>query len=139
MSHYIPAFKDGYKAGAAQATDEIASLKKRVATLELKDMPLHPLHTRKWLMAMLEQGEDVMVIRSRSTGKSTVQALTYIAKAISNPGKHIEVSDHFGTPEATRQLLWMMCGMVNSLRLKHIHFDKVAQSIIFENRDRGDE
>lgn len=132
-------FQEGYRAGALNAAQEIESLKKRVAILELKDMPLHPLHTRKWLMAMLEQGEDVVVIRSRRTGKSTVQALTYIAKAISNPGKRIEVSDHFGTPEATRHLTMMMRSMIDVLGLQHLHFDREAQSIIFENRNRGNE
>lgn len=136
-------FEKGYSIGAAVAANaaaqEIESLKKRVAILELKDMPLHPLHTRKWLMAMLEQGEDVMLIRSRRTGKSTVQALTYIAKAISNPGKHIEVSDHFGTPEATRHLMMVTRNMVHALGLQHIHFDIVSRSIIFENRNRGNE
>ena len=132
-------FQEGFRAGALNAAQEIASLKKRVATLELKDMPLHPLHTRKWVESFLEQGYQLSVVRSRRTGKSTVQALTYIAKAISNPGKHIEVSDHFGTPEATRNLLWVMCSMVDVLGLQHIHFDKAAQSIIFENRNRGNE
>ena len=132
-------FHAGYRAGAIEAAQEIESLKKRVAILELKDMPLHPLHTRKWLEAMLEQGEDVMLIRSRRSGKSTVQALGYIAKAISNPGKHIEVSDHFGTPEATHHLLMMMRGMVETLGLEHIHLDRGTQSIIFENRNRGNE
>ena len=132
-------FQEGFRAGALNAAQEIASLKKRVATLELKDMPLHPLHTRKWLMAMLEQGEDVMVIRSRRTGKSTVQALTYIAKAISNPGKPIQLCDHFGTLPATDHLLYMMRDMVDALGLQHIHFDRSARSIIFENRNRGDE
>lgn len=132
-------FEDGYSAGAARAAQEIASLKKRVATLELKDMPLHPLHTRKCIEAMLEQGDRLSVVMSRHTGKSTVQALGYIAKAISNPGKRIEVSDHFGTPDATHRLLMRMRKMVDALGLQHIHFDREAQSIIFENRNRGNE
>ena len=110
-----------------------------MATLELKDMPLHPLHTRKWIESFLDHGYPIDEIRSRRTGRSTVQALTYIAKAISNPGKHIEVSDHFGTTEATRHLMMVMRNVVHALGLKHIHFDIVSQSIIFENRNRGNE
>lgn len=132
-------FEDGYSAGAARAAQEIASLKKRVATLELKDMPLHPLHTRKWIEAFLEQGYPLDELRSRRTGRSTVQALGYIKKAIENPGKHIEVSDHFGTPNATHHLMMMMRGMVDALGLEHIHLDRGARSIIFENRNRGNE
>lgn len=132
-------FQDGFKAGANAAAQEIESLKKRVAILELKDMPLHPLHTLKWIKAFLDQGYRIEEIRSRRTGKSTVQAFTYIAKAISNPGKHIEVSDHFGTREATHHLLMMMRKMVDLLELQHIHFDRETQSIIFENRNRGNE
>lgn len=132
-------FQEGYRAGALNAAQEIASLKKRVAILELKDMPMHPLHTRKWIEAFLEHGYQIGELRSRRTGRSTVQALTYIAKAISNPGKHIEVSDHFGTPDATHHLTMMMRQMVDVLGLQHIHFDRGAQSIIFENRNRGNE
>ena len=135
-------FQEGFRAGALNAAQEIASLKERVATLELKDMPLyplHPLHTRKWIESFLDHGYQIDEIRSRRTGRSTVQALTYITEAISNPGKRIEVSDHFGTPDATDHLLMMMRVMVSSLRLEHIYFNRGERSIIFENRNRGNE
>lgn len=72
MSGYTPVFEAGYKAGVANAAQEIASLKKRVAIFELKDMALHPLHTRKWIESFLEQGFPLDELRSRRTGRSMV-------------------------------------------------------------------
>jgi hypothetical protein len=115
---------------------EIEELKRRVAILELKDMPMHPMHTRKWLEAFLEQGYSLSEITTRQTGRSTVQALRGIAWVIEHPGKVLGIQDHFGSTSADRNLMHMMRGMVGELGLKHIHFNNADITAVFENRER---
>jgi len=129
-------FNLGLKAGLEKSAKEIEELKRRVRILELKDMPLHPLHTRKWIEAFLDNGYSLDEITSRQTGRSTVQALRNIAWLIENPGKVLKVEDHFGTTAASRNLLAMMRQMVMDMELKHIHFNRSDNTAIFENRER---
>jgi len=115
---------------------EIEELKRRVAILELKDMPMHPLHTREWLKDALDNGYSLREITTRRTGRSTVQALCGIAWVIEHPGKVLRISDHFGSTLADRNLMYMMQMIVTGLGLKHIHFNNSDITAIFENRER---
>lgn len=129
-------FNRGVKYGVEKSAKEIEELKRRVAILELKDMPLHPLHERKWIEEAINNGYSFISIECRGTGRSTVQALKGIAWLIENPGKELKVEDHHGTAAANRNLLGMMRNMVVRMELKHIHFNLGDNTAIFENRER---
>jgi hypothetical protein len=128
-------FNRGRKYGAEQSAKEIEELKRRVTILELKDMPMHPLHTREWLKDALDNGYSLREITTRRTGRSTVQALRGIAWVIEHPGMVLRIQDHFGSTPADRNLMNMMCGMVGELGLKHIHFNHADITAVFENRE----
>jgi hypothetical protein len=58
----------------------------------------------------------------RRRGKSTVQALTILAQAISNPGEWIEIRDHHGSGMAHRALQLLIAQSADRLGLEHIEF-----------------
>jgi hypothetical protein len=135
-NYFSNEFNRGVKAGVEQSAKEIEELKRRVAILEVKDIPMHPLHTREWLKDALDNGYPLGEIKTRQTGRSTVQALRGIAWVIEHPGKVLRISDHFGSTPADRMLMHMMRGMVEKLGLMHIHFNSADITAVFENRER---
>ena len=81
-------------------------------------MKLHPLHTPEMVaQCAIVNGEYFDT--TRCTGRSTVQALNYIAQAIAHPRKTIFVVDHHGSSLATRELTYKIKQMVERLELQH--------------------
>ena len=97
---------------------------------------MHPLHTKEWLDQLVEQGYSAGLATSRCTGKSTAQALRALAWVIEHPTRELRLQDHYSAGRATDNLLHIAHRMVETLELKHIHFNRAAQTIIFENRER---
>lgn len=82
---------------------------------------MHPLHNADFIHDyMVNTGEYFP--QERGTGRSTAQALGYIAEAVRNPFRKIVVVDHRGTAVANRELLHIIRRMVSSLRLEHFVF-----------------
>lgn len=107
---------------------------------------MHPLHTEQMHLDLMAgrgvQGYHQFVAEKRCTGRSTAQALRYLADAIDNPNKCIEVEDHVNQCRglgAKRVLtidyeLASLCGLfARMLNLRHIHID--GKVVLFQNRE----
>lgn len=95
-------------------------------------MRLNPLHSIEWLTHRMHvTGEYPDVVRG--TGRSTAQALEYIAKAIQNPYVTVHVRDHAATLEATRVLCRAIEVMCCSLGLLHMRVNISNQTLTFGN------
>lgn len=73
----------------------------------------------------------------RMTGRSTAQALRFIANAIDNPNVPQKIEDHYGNRLADVGLGGTVCGMIEKLGLKHLHVTKVRGQtpyIVFARR-----
>jgi hypothetical protein len=99
-------------------------------------MSMHPLHTQEWIDAAVAHGVPRNLISGRRTGKSTANALSTLALVIQHPGTKLRVTDHYGTVEASQNLLSMMEKMAALLGLNHIHFNRTDCTVVFENRER---
>lgn len=95
-------------------------------------MRLHPLHTPAMIAEhVLSTGEHFPV--ERRTGRSTVQALHYLAVAIDKPHQRITVLDHHGTTAATKDLIRRMQEIAGKLGLGHLVFDMDSHTVTFTN------
>jgi hypothetical protein len=88
-------------------------------------MSSHPLHV------ILENLTADPTVRAaiandprRCTGRSFIQAMKYVAQALSLPRKRIFVQDHYGTEEADKALVHAMQRIVVRLELEGIKFGK---------------
>lgn len=65
----------------------------------------------------------------RCEGRSTAQALMYVAQAIYNPNTIIKVSDHYGTQDSNRLMVERCREIVSHLGLQFFDFNKAGQTI----------
>ena len=81
---------------------------------------MHPLHTD----FPAQFFEALKVDPNRATGRSTIRALAYIARAMKNPRQRIYVQDHHYGDQADRHLLEMIKRYVDNLQFKYFSFGK---------------
>jgi hypothetical protein len=72
--------------------------------------------------ALIAQGGNLRGVADRQTGRSTIQALRYIALAIENPGTVYKIADHYGTVQANRLLCDQIHKMVSQMCLRDFTF-----------------
>ncbi len=77
---------------------------------------------RTLVAALIERGSPLKGIADRQTGRSTIQALRYIALAMENPGTEMKIRDHYQTTEANRRLCDRVRRMVNQMCLRDFTF-----------------
>jgi hypothetical protein len=88
---------------------------------------LHPLHTPEFVARyIITEGQYPGL---RCTGRSTAQALRYLAASIEQPGVAVVPADHHGTVLADRLLLSRMAQLSSMMGLKHMDFR--ATSVTF--------
>jgi len=92
-------------------------------------------------MARGVEGYHQVLRENRMTGRSTAQALRYLAEAIENPHKYVEVEDHInqcrglGGRQITKidvELACMVGRFASRLNLEHIHV--AGTKVVFERR-----
>lgn len=94
-------------------------------------MNSHPLHDA----AFIKQYNDAhREMRLRHTGRSTRQALKYIALAMEQVGCPIRVRDHHGTYLADRELLNTIHQMIGKLGFKHFTLNSTQLTLTFGSR-----
>ena len=82
---------------------------------------MHPLQTK---LAIAGLTEALKIDPNRATGRSTVRALEFIARAIKNPGQRIYIQDHHYGDRADEHLLRMIRRYVDSLEFEYFSFGK---------------
>ena len=80
---------------------------------------MHPLQTKLAMAA-----ETLEIYPKRATGRSTVRALEFIARAIKNPGQRIYVQDHYYGDRADEHLLRMIRRYIDNLGFEYFSFGK---------------
>lgn len=83
---------------------------------------LHPLHSVEYVCKYIESTGEYFQ-PERRTGRSTRQALNFIAEAMGAPGCDIRVHDHHGTHEACKHLMRMIEDMTTALQFEHFTFN----------------
>jgi hypothetical protein len=68
----------------------------------------------------------------RGTGRSTVLALRYVARALSEPGKVITIFDHYPTRAADRMLMDMCKDVCARMELEGFVFNAARVTITFK-------
>lgn len=97
---------------------------------------VHPLHTPEFIcMCVADTG---WYPGSRYTGRSTAQALHYIAKAIEHPFESIAIVDHHGTRLADEHLVMQARSLAAKMGLQHLYFDKHKRTVTFGRASDGD-
>ena len=81
---------------------------------------------RTLLDQVLKRGDPIAVAVDRQTGRSTAQALRFLAFAIDNPGTQVQVRDHHGTLQADSELTMVCRSIVKDLRLTGFTFTKTT-------------
>jgi hypothetical protein len=81
---------------------------------------VHPLHTE----LPSEFFENLKIDPNRATGRSTIRALEFIARALKNPNQRVYVQDHHYGDHADRHLLEMIKRYVYNLQFKYFSFGK---------------
>lgn len=71
---------------------------------------------------LIAQDSSLRGIADRQTGRSTIQALRYIALAIESPGVDIRVRDHYDHMVCHRQLCDRIREMVSQMGLRDFTF-----------------
>ena len=113
-------FERGFKAGVE-------------STKVTPPLPAHPLLSREEVLNHIANGIPLEEIMRRRTGKSTAQALRGLAWVINHPGQVLRVYDHCGIEPAHRHLLDRMRDMADTLRLKHLVFNRADRTVMFKN------
>ena len=90
---------------------------------------VHPLHSTRFILDHVETTGRYP--DKRATGRSTAQALHYIAKAIEHPFESIAIVDHHGTRLADEHLVMLAQYLANSMGLQHLYFDKQGRTVTF--------
>jgi hypothetical protein len=67
----------------------------------------------------------------RRTGRTTVLALEYTAKALSHPGTPVRVHDHHDGPHADRHLLHAIVEIVDKMGWTGYLFDMNRRTVTF--------
>jgi len=89
---------------------------------------LHPLH--KYIFdenLYYITKENVLNLKYRRTGRSTVAALRIIAKCLENPEVYFRVLDHHGTVESHKAFRDLIEEMIFELDFKGFEFQKVDE------------
>lgn len=93
-------------------------------------MRINPLHSVRvlcdWMQVVGEYPPT-----ERGTGRSTAQALRYIASAIENPYEVIQVRDHHGSTQSDEHLCQVIHSMVCGLGLKHFYISGKQRTMSF--------
>ncbi len=79
----------------------------------------------------LQMGPGFGEMAFRRTGRSTAQALRFLAYAMESPGSLVNVRDHHGTPESDRYLMQTIADMIEKLGLSHFEFGKRDRTLKF--------
>lgn len=85
------------------------------------DGPIHPLHDISEIASFMRSTGKYFP-QERRTGRSTIQALKYIAQAMENPFEEIVIKDHHGTYDSDRVLFRSIQGIVSDAGFKHFVF-----------------
>ena len=91
---------------------------------------LHPLHTPQYLYDYMRYTGEYYPL-DRRTGRSTAQALQYLAHAICDPHTPVAIVDHYGTEKANKALAKSMQHMADLLGLKHMVFTVAPCTVTF--------
>ena len=91
---------------------------------------LHPLHDPSWIDRVV-RATGRYFDPARRTGRSTVQALRYIATAMNHPYVWFDVRDHSGVRAADEALLRRIMEMVELLGFEHFQFDARTVALRF--------
>jgi len=91
---------------------------------------IHPLHDINEMADWMRINNEYYPVE-RHTGRSTIQALRYIAEAMENPYKEIQISDHYKSSEANLMLLERIKDIVILAELDHFTFRPYNYSLTF--------
>lgn len=87
----------------------------------------HPLHSADFIERYRDfAGEP---LQERRTGRSTALALKYIAEAIQNPRKPVQIKDHHDSALAHRRLFQVTREMVKRLDLQNMVFHEFRGTV----------
>lgn len=110
---------------------------------------MHPLHTQQDHIDRMQSlgvaGYHQWLADKRFTGRSTAQALELLAKAINNPGRHIDIEDHANLERGLtgKRIISIDVGLQDLVRhmaaklgLEHIHTHARGSgpTVVFERR-----
>lgn len=88
----------------------------------------HPLHDEAFAKECIRVYKEMS---ERRTGRSTRQALKYIALAMEQVGCPIRIRDHHGTHLADTELFYTIQRMITKLEFKHFTLNHSQLTLTF--------